>query len=435
MKRRFLLVLAAILAVVPVLTSSSAGQSPQEAYIQRWASVAVSEMYRSGVPASITLAQGLLESGSGLSRLATQGNNHFGIKCHNWKGKSMRANDDLPNECFRVYDTAEQSFQDHSDFLRYWDRYKFLFDLKTTDYKGWAYGLKKAGYATAPNYAQALINLIETYDLSRFDRMTVKEAARTYGKPSSSKGSSKNYTSRSSSKNKKMTARERRAAEKARKEAEKKAAKARKEASRNAAAAQRQAQKDAAKAAREAERQADKAAREAARESARARRNEFWSNLGGEYVDESLTEIPESPLKIEEPKRFDKSGETFSFSLSREMYSRNGVPFIYSVEGETIESIAKANDLFPRELLRFNDLKQGSTLAPGTIVYLQPKKNQGAKDLDRYIIDHDGEDLWAVSQRFGVKLDAIYKMNGIDSSYIPREGDMIVLRRRGAKGE
>ena len=151
--------------------------TPQERYIARYAPIAVNEMYRSGVPASITLAQGILESRYGQSPLAAEGNNHFGIKCHNsWKGKTMLADDDRKDECFRVYDSAEESFRDHSDFLRYRDRYKFLFDFPTTDYKSWAYGLKQAGYATDPSYAAKLIQYVEDYDLTRFDRMTVDEA-------------------------------------------------------------------------------------------------------------------------------------------------------------------------------------------------------------------------------------------------------------------
>ena len=140
-------------------------------YISRYSDLAVSEMKRTGIPASITLAQGILESNSGQSRLAVKGNNHFGIKCHNdWDGKTMRNDDDARRECFRVYPSVEASYRDHSDFLRYRDRYKSLFDLKPDDYKGWARGLKKAGYATDPSYANKLIGLIEEYELHRFDK-------------------------------------------------------------------------------------------------------------------------------------------------------------------------------------------------------------------------------------------------------------------------
>lgn len=144
-------------------------------YIDKYKDVAMDEMQRNKIPASITLAQGILESGNGSGRLARVGNNHFGIKCHSdWKGKTMRQDDDAPQECFRVYKTAEESYRDHSKFLKSGSRYAFLFDLEITDYKGWAKGLKKAGYATLPTYATVLINLIETYDLQQYDQMVVK---------------------------------------------------------------------------------------------------------------------------------------------------------------------------------------------------------------------------------------------------------------------
>ena len=164
--------------VAVILSFAASSGSPQEKYIEKWAPTAVREMYRSGVPASITLAQGLLESGFGNSELAVKGNNHFGIKCHSdWKGKSMKVDDDRKGECFRVYDDAEESFRDHSDFLRYQDRYKFLFDFDTKDYESWAYGLRKAGYATDPAYPAKLIKNIEDFDLARFDSMTQAEVS------------------------------------------------------------------------------------------------------------------------------------------------------------------------------------------------------------------------------------------------------------------
>ena len=144
-------------------------------YIDKYKDVAMTEMVKNKIPASITLAQGILESGNGQSELARRGNNHFGIKCHSdWKGKTMRMDDDAPQECFRVYDSAEESYRDHSKFLKEKPRYAFLFDLKITDYKAWAKGLKKAGYATLPTYHNVLINLIETYDLQQYDEMVVK---------------------------------------------------------------------------------------------------------------------------------------------------------------------------------------------------------------------------------------------------------------------
>ena len=147
-----------------------------EQYIQRFAAYAVEEMEKYKIPASITLAQGLLETGGGQSRLAQQGNNHFGIKCkEDWTGKTMKHTDDAPNECFRVYDDPRQSYEDHSKFLAYRSYYTKLFSLDMMDYKAWAHGLKKAGYATNPRYAHILIDKIEKNRLYEFDKTNSKE--------------------------------------------------------------------------------------------------------------------------------------------------------------------------------------------------------------------------------------------------------------------
>lgn len=160
------------IGLVLFLFSAFAGsaQTVTEQYIENWYAVAQAEMLEYGIPASITLAQGILESGSGQSKLAKEANNHFGIKCHlDWEGDKVYHDDDEDNECFRKYDKAEDSFRDHSLFLKERGRYSALFDLKASDYKGWAKGLKKAGYATNPKYADLLINLIERYDLHKYD--------------------------------------------------------------------------------------------------------------------------------------------------------------------------------------------------------------------------------------------------------------------------
>ena len=290
-------------------------QSAQEKYISTYAEIAVQEMYRSGVPASITLAQGMLESGNGKSLLATKANNHFGIKCHNdWNGGRVYHDDDAKGECFRSYTHAHQSYRDHSDFLRYRDRYKFLFDLKPTDYKGWAYGLKKAGYATDPSYPAKLIKLIEEYNLQQYDTKTAV--------------------------------------------------------------------------------------------------------------------IPASPTVIEQavPVSDQTKKKYFQFNSSREMYSKNGVPFIISSEGETYQSIAKSHGLFLKELLRFNDLKETKELRPGTIVYLQAKKNASVKGLDKHVVE-EGETLRDIAQRYAVRQNKLYKLNGWDKEHAPKEGDCIKLRK------
>lgn len=346
------------------LPSGDPGKTPQEQYIARYGTMAVSEMYRTGVPASITLAQGLLESRYGLSPLASEGNNHFGIKCHDWKGKTMKQDDDRRNECFRVYDNAEESFQDHSDFLRYRDRYKFLFDYDVTDYKAWAYGLKKAGYATDPSYPDKLIRLIEDYDLAVYDRMSVKDAEKTA-----------------------LQVRE--------------------------------------------EPRADEP-KQAKQKKTRVKKNRKQKDIQTEpdpFIDDTQTEIPDSPLHLEEASRFSPGkGESFRFSLSRQMYSKNGVPFIYTVEGETVSTIAESNHLFVKEVLKFNDMDMVEKLAPGTVIYLQQKKSQSVKGLDKYIVDQDGERLWDIAQRFAIKLESLEKMNGIKRTDLLREGDTVVLR-------
>ena len=329
--KKVLIALALVLGVAAAAQRD--GQTPQERYIARYATIAVNEMYRTGVPASITLAQGIIESASGLSALAVDGNNHFGIKCHNsWSGRTMRADDDRKNECFRAYDSAEESFRDQSDFLRYRDRYKFLFDFQTTDYKSWAYGLKQAGYATDPSYATKLIQCVEDYNLARYDRMTVDEAIAEGGQE-----------------------------------------------------AETPVEKEAA--------------------------------------------IPDSPLKIEAGEIFTgAAGEEYRFSLSRTLYSRNGVPFVYAVEGETYATLAKKYHLLQREILKFNDVSTGAELQAGDIVYLEIKKKQTVRGLDKYIVGEEGESFHTICQRFAVRENAIRKLNNLPSSYQPLEGDEILLR-------
>jgi LysM repeat protein len=311
-----------VFAITVVLLSVLClADTPQKSYIEKYSDLAVEEMYRSGVPASITLAQGLLESGNGLSELAVKGNNHFGIKCHNaWTGSKVYHDDDSKGECFRKYDSPEESFRDHSDFLRYRDRYRFLFDLEPTDYKGWAHGLRKAGYATDPKYPEKLIRLIEEYELYLYDTM------------------------------------------------------------------------------------------QPASDEAHAQ------------------QMPQSPAQLEQARPLTgRQREVFSFALSRQMYSQNGVPFIYAAEGETYESIAKSYRLFLKEILRFNDLQQSEELVPGTVVYLKKKKKASHPGLDRYVVE-EGQTLREISQRFAVRMKDICRRNGIEQDHVLREGDVLELR-------
>jgi LysM repeat protein len=157
-----------------VAVATNAQTEASKAYVKKFSKVAMDEMRIYKIPASITLAQGILESGSGNSRLSKEGNNHFGIKCGStWTGKKIRHNDDKRHECFRVYPSPWGSYRDHSKFLTNNKRYSSLFDYKITDYKSWAYGLKKAGYATDKKYPKRLIKIIEDHQLYRFDEMVL----------------------------------------------------------------------------------------------------------------------------------------------------------------------------------------------------------------------------------------------------------------------
>lgn len=168
MKRYFVLSIITFLCVS--LNAQLKWNSRYQAYIDQYKDLAIAEMLKYNIPASITLAQGLLESGAGMSELARNGNNHFGIKCHDWTGARTYHDDDANNECFRAYRDVYESYEDHSRFLACQPRYRSLFRLKRTDYKGWAKGLKKCGYATSPTYAKQLIGIIELYKLHKYDK-------------------------------------------------------------------------------------------------------------------------------------------------------------------------------------------------------------------------------------------------------------------------
>lgn len=304
--------------VVAVLFSFVAIADDYQKYVEKYADIAVKEMKRTGVPASITLAQGLLESRAGLSPLAADGNNHFGIKCHNdWDGKKMYHDDDANNECFRVYKSAEESFKNHSDFLRGRDRYKSLFELPQDDYKAWAHGLKEAGYATDPRYAHKLIKLIEDYELYEYDK-DVKVTLKT-------------------------------------------------------------------------------------------------------------PRQEETPVLIPQQERSSNYKETIALSLKRELYSQNGVPCIYALEGESYSSIAASQGLFLRELLRYNDLKEDMPLEKGTIVYLARKKQEGP--VGQYVVDTEGETLYRIAQRFGIRYATLQQLNVLLLGKTLEPGDTVRLRK------
>lgn len=167
--RRVLSLLSFLLLFSGVSAQPAEKRMALQEYIDKWKDVAVQQMHEHGIPASITLAQGILESGYGNSPLARYANNHFGIKCHKWDGQKFYKDDDHKDDCFRKYYNAQRSYEDHAEFLTSRGRYAFLFELSRTDHEAWARGLKEAGYATDPNYPDRLIQLIDEHDLDRFD--------------------------------------------------------------------------------------------------------------------------------------------------------------------------------------------------------------------------------------------------------------------------
>lgn len=170
MKRTLFSLYIAIAFGSSVAAQSMVWNQRYQDYFDTYKDVAIEQMIKHKIPASITLAQGVLESGAGRSELATKGKNHFGIKCNGWTGRRTYHDDDERGECFRVYESVFDSYEDHSLFLVGKQRYQSLFNLKVTDYKGWARGLKAAGYATNPQYAQKLIDLIQLYNLDQYDK-------------------------------------------------------------------------------------------------------------------------------------------------------------------------------------------------------------------------------------------------------------------------
>ena len=314
--KRFLTVLGILLLATAMVWGQKLTRTE---YIEKYAETAVREMKATGIPASITLAQGCLESGNGNSTLATKANNHFGIKCHkNWKGKTIRHDDDEKNECFRSYRNADESFRDHSDFLRYSDRYATLFNLELNDYKGWAYGLQKGGYATAKTYAESLIRIIEENELYRYDKL-------------------------------------------------------------------------------------DRKARE---------------------------ELPPTPMEAEFSTAFRPypGHKLYTASLGREIRTTNGVAWIIARDGDTYADLAKEFNLFRSEILRFNDRSRNTALQPGEVVYVEAKKRESAKNLDKHVVE-EGETMRGLAQRYAVKMKKLYQYNAMRPGTEPEPGTILNLRK------
>ena len=347
-------------------------------YILNYSNLAVSEMKRSGVPASITLAQGMLESNYGRSRLATQGNNHFGIKCHSdWSGKRIYHDDNRRGECFRSYSSPEESYRDHSEFLVNGSRYRDLFNLGATDYKGWAHGLKKAGYATDPKYPELLIRKIEEYSLWAYDtggtppivphQTAVSQPARSDTAPAVATPARTTQTSRPAV-NEAGTG------------------------------------------------QVQPAVKETVTGQVQPAVNEAGTGQVQPASDKKTTvREEEEPIKV------------ISISTGEKTLENNNVEYIIVGEGDTYESLAERHQLLSWEVTRYNDLAAGAPLVPGQVVYLQPKRTRAAQGLSVHTVEA-GETMYSISQKYAIKLSSLYKMNLMDEGTECRPGQKLRLR-------
>ncbi len=348
MRIRFLIILQ--LALISVLFSCKASRHLTSSvrsvppvsdgeYIASYKDIAISEMKRTGVPASITLAQGMIESDNGRSSLAVEANNHFGIKCHNdWSGPVIYHHDDKRNDCFRKYKRAEDSFYDHSDFLRSGSRYGFLFDINPSDYKSWARGLKKAGYATNPDYANMLIRKIEEENLTIYDRTDNRPAV---PQP------------------KKIIARD------------------------------TVTVKDAV----------------VVQDSGR-------KSVPVTILNDNLRVAARVPRVLE----------------------NNRIRYIVVKDGDTREKLEDEFQLLRWELPRYNELNGDFTIAPGQILYLQPKREK-AEPGKEYYNTVEGDTMYGLSQRYGIKLKSLYKMNRMREGTEPSPGSKIWLRNVKPEGQ
>ena len=295
-------------------------------YINEYKDIAVSEMKRTGIPASITLAQGMVESNYGRSRLAREANNHFGIKCHSdWTGPTIRHDDDRRNECFRKYSRPEDSFYDHSDFIRSGSRYSFLFDISSTDYKAWARGLKKAGYATNTDYANMLIRKIEEFNLHYFD-----QAKMISGMPKAETVQLNQDTSK------------------------------------------------------------------------------------------PVTDNPDILIQSD-------NGNTFVPARAQRVRENNRIQYIIVKDGETLEQIENEYQLLKWELTKYNEVNRDYKLITGQILYLQPKRDKAEPGKETHTVI-DGDTMYSISQKYGVKLKKLYEYNRLSETEEPASGDKIWLR-------
>ncbi|MCQ2330057.1 MAG: glucosaminidase domain-containing protein [Paludibacteraceae bacterium] len=342
-------------------------KSPEyEAYIEAYKQMAISSKERYGIPAAITMAQGLLESSAGKSNLAVECNNHFGIKCgSSWYGETMKKDDDSAEECFRCYASAQASFDDHSEFLMK-QRYAFLFDYQITDYISWAKGLKQAGYATDPKYPAKLIGLIELYELYKLD------GGRNLN---GSEVSTEDVTIDKQSK----------------------------EVTPSSVVTERPVQKS----------------------TVEEQHNDLTEPKNSNTNDgKKITKKVKEEKTAQEAKEMKREGTLKGYTI----IENNGVRCVEIRSKETFKKISKAVNISVNWLLYLNDLPRAVDLEAGDYVYLAMKKGTCDKSMPVYTVK-TGDSMHSISQRFGIRLRALYRINGMVYGTPARAGQTIKLHR------
>jgi len=368
--------IATILLLCTGLSNNLVGQINEKIwnYIKQYRDIAISEMNRTGIPASITLAQGLLESGIGESRLAVEGNNHFGIKCHDWTGPSVRHTDDAPNECFRKYNTVYESYLDHSDFLTGRKRYQVLFTYDREDYTRWAKGLKSCGYATNPKYAELLIQKIELYYLNIFDKPNWKDLWAIV------------ETNRQLSLGETYT----KAVEPSSKPVEIKV------------------EPKEIVVTKPTPVQVDDMSTQIAEKNQVAGKNKTTNVT----VAKPKNPMPEKAVL-----------QNFSF---KEINNLRAVEYTYPV---TVADVAAAHQVKIKKLFRFNELDGFTTFEANSLIFLQNKKRtyRGSESIHQV---KTGETIERIAQKYGVKKCTLQKLNLLHPSQEPRVDELIYLKKK-----
>jgi LysM repeat protein len=356
-----------------------------EEYVNTYKDIAMKEMIRSGVPASITLAQGILETESGNSALVKKSNNHFGIKCkETWTGPSVSHDDDAPQECFRKYEDAIASYMDHSDFLRTRKHYHFLFDLDPLDYKAWAHGLKKAGYATNPKYPQILIKYIETYNLHDYSLLAMgKKPAVQQSIP--------------------------------RQEAPTTIAK-------NETAVQLQPKsEDIVVAINPPQLPVNDVVKEIPKPIPKENVENVTQSVVPATVKEIATVQPESSVTKETPPVIAQAP-----SYPSGEFKINETRVVYAAQGTSWSALASSYNLPLKYLYDFNDMNaEVESLSQSQLIYLQRKRRTGAAT---HHIVQPGESLHDIAQKQGIRLEALLTLNRLSKDHQPVAGQKLYLQ-------